>query len=59
MSNLSQVAGNLRARLMQRGDRRTAELKLAARLDGHALPIQLSPYDAPLLLNGLPAVALH
>lgn len=43
----SQVASRLRIRLLQRVDRRAAQLELAARLQGDALAVPLSANDLP------------
>ena len=57
-AHLVQVAVHFRTRLVQRVHRGAAQLKLAAWLQRHALPVLQQPNDAAVLDNWLPAKAL-
>ncbi len=58
VSHLVQVVVDLRACLVQRVHGGAAQLKLAARLQRHALAVLQQPYDVPILYNRLPVEAL-
>ena len=56
-AHLLQVLLGLCHGVMQGGERRSAQLKLAPRLDGHALPAELGTNDVAALIDGGPAMA--